>query len=294
MLSAMGSEEMVTEAERSTLAEFGSVHGLWRADDAIEVLARRDENTTFRIGDIVVRRGVDAEAVGREVALLRALADATAVPVPVPLFHAEDLGMFAYRRLPGAPLLQHPLSHDADVTAAIVEVLRALRAVPEAARLPVDDYPEREWHRDAIRDFNAVRSRLSPADADAVATFLAEDPPPARAERMPQHNDLGAEHILVDGRGRVAGIIDWTDAARTDPARDAGSLYRDLGAAVAYRVSESLGHAIGDDERHRIRFYARCRWLEDLAFGVEDPVGRGAYLRNARRTFAHVFGDASG
>ena len=81
-------------------------------------------------------------------------------------------------------------------------------------------------------------------------------------ERVIAHADLGAEHILeVDGT--LTGIIDWSDAAITDPALDLARLYRDFGP----RFLEALLQAYGP-LRHampRVKFFARCAALEDLA-----------------------------
>ncbi len=255
------------------------------------MVARGSENTTYAVADFFVRRGAEPDAVANEVALLLALCRATPVPVPAPLVHLPELGVFTYRRLPGTPLIHATEPDPSSVQADLVEVLSALRELDEAQRLPVDRYPEREWHRDAVRVFERVRSSLDAGRAELVAAFLGEPPPPPRTVVVPQHNDLGAEHILVGPDGVLTGVIDWTDAARTDPSRDTGSLYRDLGSDTAFAVSEALGRPVTGAEARRIRFHARCRWLEDVAFGLGDPMARGVYLRNARRTFDHTFRD---
>jgi hypothetical protein len=84
-------------------------------------------------------------------------------------------------------------------------------------------------------------------------------------------------------------VIDWTDAARSDPARDLGLLYRDLGSEVALAVAEALDGPPGADDRTRIRFHARCKWLEDFHFATDEPVTRAPYLDSCHRTFAHTF-----
>jgi aminoglycoside phosphotransferase (APT) family kinase protein len=88
------------------------------------------------------------------------------------------------------------------------------------------------------------------------------------------HNDLGIEHILVvPATGAITGVIDWSDAALTDPARDFGLLYRDLGpAALAAALTSYRAHdtaALGK----RAAFYARCGLLEDLAYGHRSGIG---------------------
>jgi hypothetical protein len=54
-------------------------------------------------------------------------------------------------------------------------------------------------------------------------------------------------------------------------------------------VSRALGRPVTYDEARRIRFHARCKWIEDVCFGLQDPAARSVYLANARRTFDHTF-----
>lgn len=277
--------------ERAMLVEVGRRHRLWEADAQPELIARGTENTTFAVGGCIVRRSSDARALAREVALLGALAPSTTVPVPDPLMYDPDLGIFAYRRLDGTPLILRNDRVSALVERALVDLLGALRSLEPALLLPVDSYPDEAWHRDAVRAFQRIRSRLTGEQARRVAEFLSEPLPPVREGVSAQHNDLGAEHILVDDLGQVTGVIDWSDAARTDPSRDLGSMFRDLGPDAAFRVAEALGQAITPVEAERIRFHARCRWIEDAEFALEAPASRQAYLDNVRRTFEHTFRD---
>lgn len=280
------------DVERTMLTDLGHRYRLWEDDREPVVLARGTENTTFAVGACIVRRSADPRSLAREVALLGALSASSTVPVPVPLMYDPEIGVFAYRRLAGTPLI---LRHDRatrPVEHALIDVLSALRSLGPAVFLPTDPYPNSAWHGDAVRAFRKIRSRLTSEQAQRVAEHLDEAPPPSRDDAIAQHNDLGAEHVLVDELGQVTGVIDWTDAARADPARDLGSIYRDLGPESAFRVGEALGRPITDDEISRVRFHARCRWIEDAAFALAAPVSRRAYLANAWRTFDHTFGAA--
>jgi aminoglycoside phosphotransferase (APT) family kinase protein len=280
-----------TAAEQAVLADVGARHGLWSATTAAVTLARGGENTSFAVAGYVVRFNEDHDAAAREAVLLRALAEATPVAIPVPLVHDAGLGLLVYRMLPGEPLLVRTRRRAAGTVAALSQVLAALRRVPVAQHLPVDDYANEAWHDDALENFGAVEPRLGPERAAVIASFLSAPVPPTRDHVVPQHNDLGAEHILVDQAGAVTGVIDWTDSARADPARDLGLLYRDLGSEIAFGVADALDGPPNDDERTRIRFHARCMWLEDFRFAIDDPEGRAPYLDNCHRTFEHTFGN---
>jgi hypothetical protein len=58
---------------------------------------------------------------------------------------------------------------------------------------------------------------------------LLEEPDHALPDCSPGESDA-LEHVLVDVEANaVTGIIDWTDAAIADPARDLALIYRDFG-----------------------------------------------------------------
>ncbi|MFC7613809.1 phosphotransferase [Actinokineospora soli] len=100
------------------------------------------------------------------------------------------------------------------------------------------------------------------------------------------HNDLGAEHLLADG-GTVVGVIDWTDASVSDPARDFSRLHRDFGPATHDAVLQHYQGPYGPADAERTRFFARCGLLEDAAYGLRT--GADAYLRAALASFPHTF-----
>ena len=102
---------------------------------------------------------------------------------------------------------------------------------------------------------------------------------------MPAHADLGAEHILEAG-GAISGIIDWSDAAVTDPALDLALIYRDFGPAFLDEVLITYGRD-GDDLRERVTFFARCAALKDLAYG--RATDRRAHRRAAEHAISWLF-----
>jgi aminoglycoside phosphotransferase (APT) family kinase protein len=123
----------------------------------------------------------------------------------------------------------------------------------------------------------------------SVQSFL-DAPLPEPADRLVfSHNDLGIEHVLVaPGTGTVTGIIDWSDAAVCDPARDLGLILRDLGpAALAAALARC---ADGDALRERAWFYARCSLLEDLQYGLQT--GRTPYAEKSLAGLERVFAPA--
>jgi aminoglycoside phosphotransferase (APT) family kinase protein len=87
------------------------------------------------------------------------------------------------------------------------------------------------------------------------------------------HNDLGIEHVLAEpdvADPRVTGVIDWGDAAVTDPAYDFGLVQRDLGPAALDAALAAYARTGADPSgiSERARFYAVCTLIEDLSFGL--------------------------
>jgi aminoglycoside phosphotransferase (APT) family kinase protein len=261
------------------------------------------DNTAYEVdGELVVRLARDpdpgrrAEAVRREAALLAAVGRLSPIPVPEPVFADPGAGALAYRKLPGRPLDRSPVPHPERLGPALGRFLSALHRADLAELGPLappDDHPTVAWREDAERDHLAVAGHLPPAARRTVESFLAAPPPPDpdRAAVL-CHNDLGAEHILVaDGDDTLAitAVIDWTDAAATDAARDLARLFRDLGPEALDRTLAHYDGPWSSADRERAVFYARCALLEDLAHGLGP--GPRRYADAALAHLPHTFAD---
>jgi aminoglycoside phosphotransferase (APT) family kinase protein len=229
-------------------------------------------------GELVVRTaraGVTAE---HEARVLAAVAPLSPVPVPEPL--VADGEAMVYRKLPGVPLTELPRARARGAIGVLEHLLMALHAVPlEQVELLVDrdDVPLDEWLRETAVTYERVGGVVPARDRPAIEAFLARAPPPPAPALAFSHNDLGAEHVLADpASGAVTGVIDWSDAAITDPAYDHGLLWRDLGAEPPAAM------------RERARFFARCAAIEDLAFGLET--GRERYTSRSLGAIPRIFG----
>jgi aminoglycoside phosphotransferase (APT) family kinase protein len=228
-------------------------------------------------GELVVRTaraGVTAE---HEARVLAAVAPLSPVPVPEPL--VADGEVMVYRKLPGVPLTELPRRRARAAIGVLQRLLMALHAVPVERMEPLvdrDDVPLDEWLRETAGTYERVGGVVPARDRPAIEAFLAAAPPPPAPALAFSHNDLGAEHVLVDPfSDEVTGVIDWSDAAITDPAYDHGLLWRDLGA----EPPEAL--------RERARFFARCAAIEDLAFGLE--AGRERYASRSLAAIPSIF-----
>jgi aminoglycoside phosphotransferase (APT) family kinase protein len=262
------------------------------------VLGSGTDHTVVALGDDLVARiphQVDAETeqrTRREVRVLDLVGPA--VPVPVPEVVAADpaTGLVVLTRLEGTSLLAEPCPQPEHLAGQLADLLVALAALGGdqlAAEVGADDAPLEQYLEEAWGHLDAVAALLPTATQPLVEARLGAPLPPGPTRSSLCHNDLGAEHLLAGGdRRQLTGVIDWSDAAVSDPARDLARIYRDLGPQVASAVLARVGD--GDDEATwaRTRFLAACALLEDLAYGHETgrPRYRDEALRNLERTFA--------
>ena len=229
------------------------------------------DHAAYAVGDLVLRVG-DGRRVEREARLLEAIAGHVPIPVPVPRFADEDAGVLGYERLPGRPLLGR--SPPAGTAQRLGRFLRDLHAADPATvvdLIPTEEADPGAWlddldgPRELVRMLHATCPRRSP-------------------HRVVAHADLGAEHIL-ELDGRLTGIIDWSDAAITDPALDLARLYRDFGPRFLEDLSQVYRPC--PEAMPRVEYFARCAALEDLAYG--QATGRREYVTNAARSFDWLF-----
>ena len=232
------------------------------------------DHDVFRVGDLVLRVG-DPSTVAREAALLRLLAAELPCPVPVPELVDQLEGVLGHRWLPGEPLLGKPAPPG--LAAALGLVLRHLHAVDPAGLADLALPAEGD-------DLSAFAHDLAgPEPLVAAVRSTVPEPGP---HRVLVHDDLGAEHLLVAG-GRLSGIVDWSDAAVSDPAVDFARLLRDFGPAFLDDVVAAYGGAPDEGFADRVLFVARCAALEDLAYGA--ATGRAEYSTAARASLAWLF-----
>lgn len=236
------------------------------------------DNVVYAVdGDLLVRVSKEpdpdgrAEAVRREAGLLTAVAGLSPLPVPEPLFVEPGIGALAYLRLPGRSPRERPVPEPARLAPALGAFLSSLHRAPVADMrrwAPLDDQSPAERLRDAELDYREVADRLPASARGPIEDFLARTPPEGPRALVFCHNDLGAEHILVDAGGAITGVIDWTDAAIADPAYDLGLISRDLGADVLDLVLAHYEGPVDDADLDRAAFHARCALIGDIAYGL--------------------------
>ena len=263
---------MATTRERLTRALL--THAPELAEVEVVELGQGLENTAFVAGNLVLRVA-HGPSVEREALLLEALASRVSIQIPKPRFADADAGVLAYERIPGRPLLgRDPPPGTAQRLGRFLRELHGVEIESVRGILATEVADPSQWLEDL--DGPHVLVRL----------VRATRPPPSD-RRVVAHADLGAEHIL-ELDGTLTGVIDWSDAAITDPALDFARLLRDFGPSFLEQLLGAYGR-LSSQAMSRILFFARCAALEDLAFG--ENTGRQEYIANAERSFGWLFPD---
>lgn len=259
-----------TPRERATRSL--RMHAPELAGVAVRTLGHGLDHVVFVAGDLVLRVA-DAQSVRREARLLEIVAPRVSLPVPTPRFADADEGVLAYPLLAGRPLLgRSPSRGTAHRLGRFLRDLHTTDAAAVVDVVPTEDADPRAWLDD-----------LDGPD-DLLGVVHATVPRPSHRLVL-AHADLGAEHLL-DLDGSLTGIIDWSDAAITDPALDFSRLHRDFGPAFLDEALDAYG-GLDDAALQRIEFFARCAALEDLAYGQSS--GRAEYAQAAKRSFSWLF-----
>jgi aminoglycoside phosphotransferase (APT) family kinase protein len=270
-------------------------HRLWASDVRYRVRSRGDENLVVDVADeFIVRVNIQAQphrsvAVATEFRLLERLHPELHVAVPKFLVVDELSGVVIYRKVPGRPYLLAPHHDPMGMTRDLGELLGTLHRLSNEVDLPHDHHRIEQWLVEATATAARIDPYLPADQRTHIRRFLTTPPPANVASNTLCHNDLGAEHLLIDPTsGALTGIIDWTDAALTDPARDIALIYRDLGPDAATAVAR--GAEVAEPGLlERAAFLARCKWIEDFAYAIAEDLARERYLVNAHRTFRHTF-----
>jgi aminoglycoside phosphotransferase (APT) family kinase protein len=237
------------------------------------------DNVVYEVnGELVVRLSRQADpatrgdSTRREAELLAAVTELSTLRIPELVFADVEAGALAYAKLPGLPLNEHPVPEPTRLAAPLGGFLGRLHRAPLETfehLAPRDTEPPTTWLDEAEQGFREIARNLPAATRGLVEDFLGQPPPPETHTVTFCHNDLGAEHLLVDVEAStITGVIDWTDAAIADPVHDLALIYRDLGPEI---FDLTLAHYEGewtDAHWERTLFYARCALIEDIAYGL--------------------------
>ena len=193
-------------------------------------------------------------------------------PIPEPEHADAAVPAMAYRRIEGAPCAER--AELGMWPERLGRFLYDLHAVPPEfvgmrARTAAD---VRADVRDEVdRATRETLPLLAPSERARLArdwaAFLDDDAMWRLAPCL-VHADLGLAHILVDDRGDLAGVIDWSDVAVGDPAMDFAILLHDL-PAQGERALAAYGGAPDAGFLARAAFAWRFVPCHEVRYGLE-------------------------
>ena len=229
----------------------------------------------------VPRRLEVAEWVRREIELLPVLSRALTVPIPKPEFVSLEPVCLGYRKLSGAPL-SRDVGRGVAVDAA--RFLTELHGFPvERARaLGAPGGTALDWREsmeELLTDFERRVFALLRADERSSASrifadYLGSDEHFA-FDPVLVHADIGPAHLLCE-RGRLSGVIDWSDARIGDPAIDFAWLLYGTDAGFARVVLEGSDRPGKDAIVERALLYHRFGPWHEVVYGLET--GQDGYV----------------
>ena len=236
------------------------------------------------------------ESLEREVRLLPAL-EALGLPSPCGAFAARDdegrLIATVHRVLEGAPLRRRHARTpgNAHLSQEIGRFFARLHAFPRARALGFG-IPDIDLWADQYAPLVEACLPLLPARSRewvrARARRFVDEGGTDDAPHLLVHADVSGSHILLDGDGRLAGVIDFADAVVADPALDFAGLLYDCSWAFLERViaryEDETGRPVDPDLRRRVRFYIDVAPLFGVRYGAE--AGDPETERADRRKFA--------
>ena len=296
-------ERQLTESEAAAL-----IGARWPelADLPIRSLAGGWDNWVFQLGDDLVfrfpRREVAVGLAQAELAVLPGLAGRLPLVVPEPEFVAPGSGngsgngasggdwpFAGYRMLPGVTADEAALNHAQrrDCAVPLARFLRALHGLPrdmvESLGAPPDEHRRLDLSRMSelcLERLDVAVERGLLADRALIDAELRGSPTEWTLDTIVlAHGDLHARNVIVDGDGRLTGVIDWGDCHRGDPAVDLSMAHAFLPASAHGVFRQEYGQI--SDERWAL---ARVRALTvSLTIAVySDDVGRKAQCAEAR------------
>jgi aminoglycoside phosphotransferase (APT) family kinase protein len=262
------------------------------------------DNTVFLVNDAYVfrfpRREMGADALEAEIRVMPGIAHRLPLPVTAAKFIGRPSAGFPWS-FAGYPMLEGRTACCADLdarrrartAAPLGRFLAALHAIParEAAlhgagpdairRL---DLPKRVPRaKEHLRQALEARLLDDPFPWDGIIDEAARLDPP-RGDTL-VHGDLYARHLLVDGAGRLCGVIDWGDVHLGDAAVDLAIAHSFLPPPARTAFLEAYGPVDGMTWK-RARFRAVSHSLVIALYGSD--MGDGDLLRESLVSLRHA------
>ncbi len=258
------------------------------------------DNAMFRLGDNLAvrmpRRELAATLTATELDWLPRIGRNWTFPIPLPVRTGEPGEGYPWR-WSVVPWIVGEHAYDAPLTVAGARDLGAAIAqiqTSSAADAPINPYRSgtlvaaAEIFHSRVQNLEHTGD-ITGGEGDKLREVFAAGAATPEPERVCAHLDLHGENVLTV-RGRLAGIIDWGDAAAADPATDLGQACVLVGPThanlllAAYETANGPLH-VGAGRSERDRVIARgAAYAVTLASMADDPY-RGAGLAAIRHWY---------
>ena len=231
-----------------------------------------DEGWLFRFP----KRESGIAKLNTEYKLLPSLGEWVSLPVPNYEYfresHESSSRPFAgYRKLPGFAGDASKMVDQHGIAQQLGIFLSRLHTYP-VAKARVAGVPEKRdlvvfWRNRSLEQLRKLDGLN--VNMDLLRSYLENDTPMSfEGSVCLVHNDLWAEHILVNSRsGGVSGIIDWGDTAIGDPAIDFACLYTWYGESWLENVLVHYTEKLDADVISRSRYLATCLAIHNITLG---------------------------
>ena len=242
-----------------------------------------DEGWDFKVFEVDGRwlfrfpkREASVAKLNTECKLLPGLGEWVSLPVPNYEYFCESpesssRPFAGYRKLPGIAGDTSKMVDRNGVARQLGVFLARLHTYPvdKAREAGVQEKRDLVAHlRDRSREQLRKLDGLN-VDPGLLRRYLENDTPVSfEGAASLVHNDLWAEHILVDSRSdRVSGIIDWSDIVIGDPAIDFACLYAWYGESWLENVLVHYTGKLDAEVISRSRYLAACLAIHNITLG---------------------------
>jgi aminoglycoside 2''-phosphotransferase len=217
-----------------------------------------------------------ARGLEREAALLPALAPRLGVRLPVRVWAGEVDGAAcaAHRKVPGAARPRPAGAAELEAgSREVARFLSELHGFPpgRAGFLLAEAASAERWRAEQeallVRASGAIAPRLDAQSWRALARDL-ESLAAAQFTPVLVHRDLAPEHLLFEG-DRLAGVIDFGDAALGDAAIDFAGVLGEWGVSFALAALARYAGPADGGALERARAYARVAPAHAVLSGLE-------------------------
>ncbi len=242
------------------------------------------------------KREESASRLTKEYHLLSDLGQWVSLPCPDYQCFCESHGdsgrpFAGYIKIPGTPGDVAPAMDWPAIARQLGIFLGELHTYPVDRALeagaPREKHVVAQWREKTLATLDDIDDL--PVDRQDLSEYLSDLSGSAKDAPRLVHNDLWAEHILIDPHTLdVSGIIDWGDAAVGDRAVDLAPVHAWRGEQGLRDVLAHYPATLTSDFVDRARYLATCLAIRNLKLGqdMEHPRWVEAGRQALRWTFA--------